>query len=244
MRASLLGCIPRECLSSRILYDCVNSPMKLNLGKCVSLTLNRNQSSVKFLDGTPVPRKTQAVYLGALLTDSADNHKEVIRRIGAVHATIKQLHPLWAQACTSVNWRLRVFEAVINSKILYGLESIQLTLAEQNRLDALQMNMLRKILRVPTIFVNREWTNQKVIDTLEHRFKYSPTKLSIRWKNNKLRLLGHILRAPQDDPMREVLFESGTLRPRIEHCIRGGKSQAQWLFETCQDAYAQISPHV
>ena len=193
MRASLLGCIPRECLTSRILYDWVNSPMKLNLGKCVSLTLNRNQSSIKFLDGTPVPRKTQAVYLGALLTDSADNHKEVRRRIGAVHATIKQLHPLWAQACTSVNWRLRVFEAVINSKILYGLESIQLTLAEQNRLDALQMNMLRKILRVPTTFVNREWTNQKVIDTLEHRFKYSPTKLSIRWKNNKLRILGHIV---------------------------------------------------
>ena len=217
--------------------------MKLNLGKCINLTLNRNQSSVKFLDGTAVPRKTQAIYLGALLTDSADNHKEVIRRIGTVQATIKHLHPLWAQACTSVNWRLRVFDAVIKSKILYGLESIQLTQAEQSRLDALQMKTLRKILRVPTTFVDREWTNQKVIDTLEHRFKYSHTKLSTRWKNNKTRLLGHILRAQHDDPMREVLFEPGTLRPRIEHCRRVGKPRTQWLIETCQDAYAQISPH-
>ena len=63
-------------------------------------------------------------------------------------------------------------------------------------------------------------------------------------KNNKTRLLGHILRAPQDDPMREVLFESGTLRPCIEHCRRVGKPRAQWLFETYQGAYAQISPHV
>ena len=217
--------------------------MKLNLGKCINLTLNRNQSSVKFLDGTAVPRKTQAIYLGALLTDSADNHKEVIRRIGIVQATIKQLHPLWTQACTSVNWRLRVFDAVIKSKILYGLESIQLTQAEQSRLDALQMKTLRKILRVPTTFVDREWTNQKVIDTLEHRFKYSHTKLSTRWKNNKTTLLGHILRAQHDDPMREVLFEPGTLRPRIEHCRRVGKPRTQWLIETCQDAYAQISPH-
>ena len=130
----------------------------------------------------------------------------ILRRIGAVQATIKQLHPLWTQACTSVNWRLRVFDAVIKSKILYGLESIQLTQAEQSRLDALQMKTLRKILGVPTTFVNREWTNQKVIDTLEHRFKYSHTKLSTRWKNNKTRLLGHILRAQHDDPMREVVF--------------------------------------
>ena len=49
--------------------------MKLDLGKCINLTLNRNQSSVKFPDGAPVPRKTQAVYLGALLTDSANSHK-------------------------------------------------------------------------------------------------------------------------------------------------------------------------
>lgn len=40
----------------------------------------------------------------------------------------------------------RVVEVVINSLVLYGLESIQLTLAEQNCLDAFQMMMLSKIL--------------------------------------------------------------------------------------------------
>jgi len=117
--------------------------MKLNLGKCINMTLNRNQSSVKFLDGAAVPRKTQAVYLGALLTDSADDRKRSHKTRWSC-STIKKLHPLWAQACASVNWRLRVFDAVIKSKILCGLESIQLTLAEQSRLDALQMKMLRK----------------------------------------------------------------------------------------------------
>ena len=51
--------------------------MKLNMGKCVNLTINRHQSSIKFLDGTPVPRKSHASYLGATLTDSVDNHKEI-----------------------------------------------------------------------------------------------------------------------------------------------------------------------
>ena len=33
--------------------------MELNVDKCVNLTLNQKQSSVKYLDGTPVPRKSQ-----------------------------------------------------------------------------------------------------------------------------------------------------------------------------------------
>ena len=34
--------------------------MKLNMGKCINLTINRNPSSIKFLDGTVAPRKSQS----------------------------------------------------------------------------------------------------------------------------------------------------------------------------------------
>ena len=55
--------------------------MELNLDKCVNLTLNHKQSSVKYLDGTPVPRKNSAFYLGTLLIDTVDNHGEIMNRI-------------------------------------------------------------------------------------------------------------------------------------------------------------------
>ena len=54
--------------------------MKLNFDKCINLTINRKQSSIKLLDGTYVPRKTQATYHGATLTDAIDNHKEIIKQ--------------------------------------------------------------------------------------------------------------------------------------------------------------------
>ena len=129
--------------------------MKLNMGKCVNLTINRHQSSIKFLDGTPVPRKSHASYLGATLTDSVDNHKEIMQRLGAVNATALQLQPLWSQTRTTVKWRLRVFEAALSTKLLYGLETIQLTRSEQNTLDMFQMKMLRRILRVPSTYIDR-----------------------------------------------------------------------------------------
>jgi len=104
--------------------------------------------------------------------------------------------------------------------------------------------MLRRILRVPSTYIDREWTNQRVIDTLTQRFGYKHVGLSTRWKQNKIRLLGHIFRSSPQDPMREVLFETGTFFPRIEHTRRVGKPRAHWLLETCQDAYALIDPTV
>ena len=55
--------------------------MELNLDKCINLTLNRKQSSIKFADGSLVPRKHTATYLGTLLTDNVDNKQEVMNRI-------------------------------------------------------------------------------------------------------------------------------------------------------------------
>ena len=121
---------------------------------------------------------------------------------------------------------------------------MQLTKSEQNSIDAFQMKMLREILRVPSTYIDRAWTNQRIIDTLCQQFGYQHVSLSNRWKLNKIRLLGHILRAPPLDPMRGVLFESGTFTPRIEHTRRVGKPRAHWLLEACQDTYALINPHL
>ena len=38
--------------------------MELNLDRCINLTLNRKQSSIKFADGSIVPCKHTATYLG------------------------------------------------------------------------------------------------------------------------------------------------------------------------------------
>ena len=37
--------------------------MSLNYDKCINLTLNQITSSVKYMDGTLVPRKHEAMYL-------------------------------------------------------------------------------------------------------------------------------------------------------------------------------------
>ena len=46
--------------------------LQLNYDKCINLMLHQHQSSIKYADGTLVPRKKEATYLGTLLSDSVD----------------------------------------------------------------------------------------------------------------------------------------------------------------------------
>ena len=59
--------------------------MELNLDKCISLNLNKPQSSIRYMDGTLVPRKQSATYLDTRLTDAVDNRKEIMNIILIQH---------------------------------------------------------------------------------------------------------------------------------------------------------------
>ena len=59
-------------------------------------------------------------------------------------------------------WKLIIFDAVIKSKLMYGLESAQLNDSLKNKLDVFQLKGLRKILGLTTTFINRENTNALV----------------------------------------------------------------------------------
>ena len=105
--------------------------LTLNYDKCVNLTSNQLQSSVHFApngpaQGTKVPRKSSATYLGTLLSDSFDNRAEISNRLSDCIATCNRLKIFWSKANTSVKWKIQVFNAIVRSKLLYSLECIQL----------------------------------------------------------------------------------------------------------------------
>ena len=123
--------------------------MELNLDKCINLTLNRKQSSIKFADGSLVPRKHTATYLSTLLTDNVDNKQEVMNRIADSIRTCNRLKLFWTKAQNSISWKIQVFHSILRSKLLYGLETIQLNQSELHRLDAFQIKGYRRILHIP-----------------------------------------------------------------------------------------------
>ena len=164
--------------------------MKLNYDKCINLTTNQRTSSMNFKDESTVPRRNRAVYLGSFLTDTTENAAEVSNRIAMAMKTAKQLKICWDKANTNTEWNLKVFNAVIQSKIPYGFATMQLTQRELNKLDAFQTRNLRRILKHPPTCVDRTQTNEQVRDkVLEYGLKME--KVSITWKQAKIKLLRH-----------------------------------------------------
>ena len=76
--------------------------MQLNTDKCVNLTLYQKQSSIRYIDGTPVPQKHEATYLGIILSDKVDNHCEINNRIAAAIKSCHKLKLFWDKANTTV----------------------------------------------------------------------------------------------------------------------------------------------
>ena len=219
--------------------------VNLNYGKCINLTANQRQSSVHFSQTGPgqgqlVPRKNSAMYLGTLLTDSFDNRAEVMNRLGDCVATCRRMKLFWNKANTSVKWKIQVFNAIVRSKLLYGLEAIQLTQTEISKLNAFQNRSLRRILKIPPTFIDRSYSNQRMYEEIRDQHGCKFEHFGETWRTAKIRLLGHLLRTSRDDPLYQVTFAADGLHPRETIFRRPGRPKQDWLIETYRDAYKRM----
>ena len=118
-----------------------------------------------------------------------------------------------------------MFNAIVRSKLLYGLERVHLTNAELSTLNAFQNKSLRIILHIPPTFIDREQTNASMYDKTRNDYGCSFEHFADTWRKAKFRLFGHILRASPADPLVQVTFKTDGLTPRAP--TRRAARQAQ-----------------
>ena len=93
-----------------------------------------------------MPQGGDQQFIYGLLADSFDNGAEILNRIGDCIATCRRLKLFWDKANTSSKWKVQVFTAIIRSRLLYGLESIQLTQIEVSKLNSFKSETVHRIL--------------------------------------------------------------------------------------------------
>ena len=72
--------------------------MNLNIGKCINISINQKQTSVKYQNNEKVPGNKRAVYLGTILTDENDNKTEISNRIADSTAVANKIKSFWNKA--------------------------------------------------------------------------------------------------------------------------------------------------
>ena len=119
-----------------------------------------------------MPVADRAPYLGTNMSAKGNPHFELSTRIISTTATLNKLGLFWKKAPVSITWKLRVHDAVIISKLLYGLESASLTNAEYERFDAFQIKALRKMLGIThPIPLTRKQRSGNAHSQLNNNFK-------------------------------------------------------------------------
>ena len=160
-----------------------------------------------------------------------------------VRCTWFKLSAYWKATRASKKCKLIVFDAIIRSKLLYGLETIHLTQSLAKKLDAFQYRGLRKIMGMSSTFINRANTNQKLLEAASATAYPNPgdarkvLPFSKYHEERRVKLLGHILRSNDQDPMRQASFiPSSALRVDYGK-KRVGRPRQNWLMFSKKYAY-------
>jgi len=231
--------------------------MKLNKNKCVHISMNC-KAKIKFSDGKEMKSADEATYLGSNMSKKHLTRREIEARISSALNTAKKLNIFFKKTKCSEAWKLQVYNAVIISRLLYGIESLELTDSLKTRLDAFQIRGLRHILGIEHSFWSRV-TNKEIIEkanviaeTRENitegweqiiRNKGEKDRkiklISEIMEERKTKLLGHIMRRDEKDPLKQVCFDDEGYQ-HIYETRRVGRPRIHWVRETMKNTFSKL----
>ena len=170
-------------------------------------------ASIHFSDGVLLPKAQEASYLGNNLNRTVNIRHEVVQRIQNVKSTWLKLHVFWKNSFAIRKWQLLLYDAVIRSRLLYGLETIYLTKSLTSKLNVFHHRGLRKMLHFHTAYVNRANTNTRLFEAASQAAGKPVVPFDRMLGTGRGKLAGHILRSLDTDPLRQVSYQPSSAQP-------------------------------
>ena len=112
-------------------------------------------ASVTQPSGATVKSVREAIYLGGLVSCDGRAGLEISRRLWESGRLFDKLHALWKHSSVTLKRKLEIYRVIVQSKLLYSLESLWLLQAERRRLDAFHYRCLRRSLGIPSAYISR-----------------------------------------------------------------------------------------
>ena len=103
-------------------------------------------------DQSLLPKAQEASYLGNNLNYNVNIRHEVARRLDVKRTWLK-LHVYWRDNAANKKWKILIYDAVVRSTLLYGLETLHLPKSLCRKLNGFHHRGLRKILGMSSTFV-------------------------------------------------------------------------------------------
>ena len=132
-----------------------------------------------------------------------------------------------------------MLNAVVRSKLLYGMESAHLISSILSRLNTVQLKGFRKIMKWQTTYVRRENTNVRLLEAVKQELREGQdVKLfSESYHESRRRLLGHILRLTDSQEEKNSTVRAHVPYPILNPVRRVGQPKHNWAVETMRKVW-------
>ena len=215
----------------------------MNKDKCEYISIGQKGGVVRFRDGTKVPVKDEVRYLGCNINNKGDPSKELNQRISTCMSIFNRLHLFWRHSDCTIRLKLEVYDAIIRSKLMYGLESVVLNDTQARRLDTFQLKGLRKILKIDTTYVDRAFSNAYVYDkasqALSHGHKRIQHMTEFHAQRRKV-MLAKLLTLGTSEPGAQATLQHDKIAPHDHGKQKVGRKIQNWTIVTIKEFWDEV----
>jgi Reverse transcriptase (RNA-dependent DNA polymerase) len=163
-----------------------------------------------------IERVNKYKYLGTTVGEQWDHSLEIKCRIEQARATFVKMSSLFRSHDLSVSTKMRVVRCYVFPVLLYGAEAWTLTEASSKKLEAFEMWIYRRMLRISWV---QHVTNRDVLRRMDKE-----TEILKTVKIRKLEYLGHIMRNAKRYELPQLVLQGKVLGKRGP-----GRRRISWL---------------
>ncbi|CAH2267750.1 jg15167 [Pararge aegeria aegeria] len=192
--------------------------ININTKKTKFMEISRTPELINslYLNGQVLERVSKFRYLGTMVDDKGDHSLEVRCRIEQARNTFSRLKRVLCDRNLSIALRTRIARCYVFSVLLYGVEAWTLTETMSRKLEAFEMWVYRRMLKI-------SWTDRVRNSTVLQRMGKVPEVL-LTIKKRKLEYFGHVMRNTKKYELLQLIVQGKVAGRR-----RPGRRRISWL---------------
>ena len=173
-------------LTRRIEKEAETVGLRINAAKTKLMVIGKSDQVPSITaGGETVETVKEFCYLGSVISDNSSCDKEIKTRLAKANSVFGRLNNIWRSKTLSCSIKVRLYESLVLSTLLYASETWPMTVANMKKLEAAHHKWQRKILGV--IWKDKV-SNEKI------RQRTGLGKLEDMLIKRRLRWFGHVHR--------------------------------------------------
>lgn len=189
--------------------------LNINKTKYMLITKATQDNPMVYVENQPIERVREYKYLGTTLNANNDSTQEIRIRVEQARSVFTRMKKLFCCRDLNLDLKIRMMRCYVLSVLYYGMEAWTLKEIDVRRLEAFELWMYRRILRISWV---ERVTNVEVMRRIR---KEKEVIMTI--KRRKLLYMGHVMRGEKYQLLQVIM------QGKVQGKRSVGRRRNSWL---------------